>query len=160
MAAEEAEKKGKKVFILPTTGIIQGITAMYSYMDRASIKDNISAMGESMNMAEVVKLYKSGRDASFGSMKIEKGKWFTVKDQQILSTGDKAVEIVIAALEKMGLFDKALISLYYNDEFDPDWAEELAERITALGLSKFDTDLSVECYYGGQKNETLILSAE
>ncbi len=144
----------KHVSILPTTDIIQGLTAAYGFSENNTTAQNISAMQECISLAESYFVYRATTTTRFHETDIHRGSYFIARDDEILSTGPDLPQTVLGALEasSVPVEERANISLYYSD----------AEGIDALEAAIADRypALEIERYFGGQTRETVIISLE
>ena len=68
------EQTQKHVHTLHTESVVDGITAMYGYLESGSAKENIDSMSDCIGLAETLEVFKSTRDATIGNVRIEKSK--------------------------------------------------------------------------------------
>jgi len=152
LAKEETEKN---ILILPTTNVVQGITAMYNYNDMESLQENFKSMSESIGYARCLKAYKSIKNSSYGNVEIAENDYFVVDGDEVLSTDKSLVSSVVETLKGIDLSDKGSLTFYHNDDFDDSLISEIEEGINGLNES-----IEVEVIYGGQKKSILIISIE
>ncbi|MBO6260729.1 MAG: DAK2 domain-containing protein [Lachnospiraceae bacterium] len=157
MAAEQAAKisKEKQVVVVPTKTVTQGITAMISYVEGASIEENKEAMLADIQNVKTGEVTYSVRDTSIDGTEIHQGDYMGIGDKGILSVGKDISEVIVEMLDKMETADAEVVSIYYGK----DVTEEDANKIKDLAESKYP-DVDVELAYGGQPIYYYIISAE
>ena len=157
MAAEQAAKisKEKQVVVVPTKTVTQGITAMISYVEGASVEENKEAMLSDIQNVKTGEVTYSVRDTSIDGTEIHQGDYMGIGDKGILSVGRDISDVVIGMLDKMATAEAEVVSIYYGK----DVTKEDADKIKELVESKYP-EVDVELAYGGQPIYYYIISAE
>ena len=157
LAAEQARDlvTEKRIVVLPTKTIPQGISAMIAYMPEASVEDNIEAMEEAVSMISSGQVTYAVRDTVIDGKTIHDGDIMGLDDKGIKAVGSEINATTIDLLEAMVDEDSELVSVYYGRDISEDQAEELESDIE----DKFP-DLDVELQYGGQPIYYYMLSVE
>ena len=159
LAAQQAASivEGKKIVVIPTKTIPQGITAMINFEATRSAKENEDAMVESLSTVATGQLTYAVRDTSIDGKEIKNGDIMGIGDSGLLAVGKDIDSTLIEMLdEMMKENDEAeLISVYYGE----DVTEEDAEAVVAKIEEKYpDTD--VELQPGGQPIYYYLVSVE
>ena len=157
MAANQAAdlSEDKKVIVIPTTTIPQGITAIINFAPDLSAEENKENMLAGIKTVKSAEVTYAVRDTVLDDIEIHKDDIMCIGDAGILSVGSTRDETAIAALEKMVGEDTEIISVYYGCDVTDDEAEALRSKI----LSRFES-CEVELQQGGQPIYYYILSAE
>ena len=145
------QQSSKQIYTLLTKNVVDGLTAMYGYIDSGSVSENIESMNDCIGLADTLEVFRSSRDATIGKVSIEKGDYFVVKDSEVLSTSAVLEEAVAAAAEKIDIDSRSNISLYYGDDFDATELGSVEER-----FSKMKSSFEFEHHHGGQENGLII----
>jgi dihydroxyacetone kinase-like predicted kinase len=151
----EDSDDGKKIIVVPTKTVPQGITAIINYVPDIPTEDNINTMTESLSTVATGEVTYAVRDTVIDDVTIKQGDYMGIGDKGILGVGSVIADVTFDMLEKMMTDEKELISLYYGDEVDEKDAEKLRERVA----SSFP-GCDVELQYGGQPIYYYIVSAE
>jgi DAK2 domain fusion protein YloV len=151
----EDSEDGKKIVVVPSKTVPQGITAIINYVPDASAEDNIAAMTDSLSTVNTGEVTYAVRDTVIDDVTIKQGDFMGIGDKGILGVGSDIADVTFDMLEKMMNDDLELISVYYGEEVDEKDADALRERIS----SKFP-QCDVELQYGGQPIYYYIVSAE
>ena len=135
MAAKQAAElsKDKKVIVIPTTTIPQGITAVINYapdLGEEENRENMLAGIETVKSAEVT---YAVRDTVLDDVEIHKDDMMGIGDSGILAVGKDRDETALAALEKMVGEETEIISVYYGEDVKEEEAEKF--RIYSYILS-------------------------
>ncbi len=157
MAANQAAdlSEDKKVIVIPTTTIPQGITAIINFAPDLSAEENKENMLAGIKTVKSAEVTYAVRDTVLDDIEIHKDDIMCIGDAGILSVGSTKDETAIAALEKMVGEETEIISVYYGCDVTDDEAEALRSKI----LSRFES-CEVELQQGGQPIYYYILSAE
>ncbi len=151
----EDSEDGKKIVVVPSKTVPQGITAIINYVPDVAVDDNIAAMTDSLSTVNTGEVTYAVRDTVIDDVSIKQGDYMGIGDKGILGVGSDIADVTFDMLEKMMNDDLELISLYYGEEIDEKDADTLRERIS----SRFP-QCDVELQYGGQPIYYYIVSAE
>lgn len=157
LAAEQAQKliTDKKIIVVPTKTIPQGITALLNYLPEKSVEENEELMREEIACVKTVELTYAVRDTKIDDQTIHEGDIMGVGDSGIIAVGKEISDTALEALAGMVDDESELISVYYGKDTSEEDAEALAERIR----EQFG-DCEVEVAPGGQPIYYYIMSVE
>lgn len=157
MAANQATflVEDKKLVVIPTKTVPQGITAIINFVPDMSVEDNIAHMTEEIGNVKTGEVTYAVRDTTIEDKDIKQGDYMGIGDAGILSNGTDLDEVVMAMVEEMTDENSELISVYYGEDVDEDKANELTELIS----SRY-SDCDVELQFGGQPIYYYIISVE
>ena len=157
LAASQAAEltEGKKVVVVPTKNIPQGITAMVSFMPESSPEENLEAMTDACHALKTAEITYAVRDTHIDGFEIHEGDIMAIGDYGMLTIGKTVAQTVLDAIGEISSDDTELITLYYGENIS---AEE-AEEVQAAVREKFP-DAEVELNYGGQPVYYYFISAE
>lgn len=157
MAARQAAEltEDKKVIVIPTTTIPQGITAVINFTNDLDPDANRENMLSGIELVKSAEVTYSIRDTVLDDVEIHKDDIMGIGDSGILAVGSDRDQTALDCLAKMVDEDTEIISIYYGQ----DVTEEDAENFKAKVVEKFGS-CDVELQYGGQPIYFYILSAE
>ena len=157
MAANQAASmtEDKKVVVVPTTTVPQGITAVINYMPDLDAEANKANMTEEIAAVNSAEVTYAVRDTEIDGIRIHEGDIMGIGDHGILATGKGIEDVTFDALGKIVEDDTEIISIYYGEDVSEEDAQKLRDR-AAEAFSSCD----VELQYGGQPIYYYILSAE
>lgn len=157
LAANQAQSmsEDKKIVVIPTKTVPQGITAVINYVPELSIPDNESAMLNEIARVKTGQVTYAVRDTSIDGREIHQGDYMGIGDQGILSVSTDIRETVFEMMDQMIDADTELISIYYGKDVEP----ETAEAVCAEAESRYP-GCDVELQSGGQPVYYYIISAE
>ncbi len=159
LAAEQAASiiEDKKIVVIPTKTVPQGITAMISFEMSNSVADNTEAMTESLSAVATGQLTYAVRDTSIDGREIKINDIMGLGDKGLLAVG-KDVEGTL--LEMIGCMmseneDAELISVYYGEDITEEQANDAVAKIE----EKYP-DVDIELQNGGQPIYYYLVSVE
>ncbi|MCI9341553.1 MAG: DAK2 domain-containing protein [Lachnospiraceae bacterium] len=157
LAAEQAAhmSEDKKIVVIPTKTVPQGITAVINFVPELSVEENTDTMIEEIKSVNTGQVTYAVRDTVIDNKEIKQGDYMGIGDSGILSNGTDLLDVTFRMIEDMMEDDKELISIYYGSEVTEETAEELREKVEAR-YPKCD----IELQYGGQPIYYYIISAE
>lgn len=157
LAANQAENltKDKKVIVIPSKTIPQGISAMISFEEEASIEENKEQMTKAMELVKTGQVTYAIRDIEIDGKNIKEGNIMGIGDEGILAVGEDIEETTIEMIKNMVNEDSELITLYYGSSVNEEDAQMIAQQIEV----EFE-DLEVEVHFGGQPIYYYFVSVE
>ena len=145
----------KKIVVIPTKTIAQGITAVINFVPDMSAEDNEAAMNEEIGHVKTGEVTYAVRDTVIDDKEIRQGDYMGIGDAGILSVGTDIEEVSAKMIDEMMDEDMELISIYYG----ADTTEEAAEALKARVEEKYPS-CDIELQYGGQPIYYYIISVE
>lgn len=157
LAANQAQSlvKDKKIIVIPTKTVPQGITAVINYVPELGPEENAQSMQEEIHNVKTGQVTYAVRDTMIDDKEIKQGDYMGIGDAGILSVGAEMEEVTLKMVDEMVDEDAELISIYYGEEVE----EVLAEQLKADVLKKYPK-CDVELQYGGQPIYYYIVSVE
>ncbi len=151
----EDSDDGKKIVVVPSKTVPQGITAIINFVPDVAFDDNIAAMTESLSTVKTGEVTYAVRDTVIDDVTIKQGDYMGIGDKGILDVGSDIADVTFGMIEKMMSDELELISVYYGDEVDEKDAQALRDRISAQY-----PQCDVELQFGGQPIYYYVVSAE
>ncbi|SFK45508.1 hypothetical protein SAMN05216390_101175 [Lachnospiraceae bacterium KH1T2] len=157
LAANQAAElvEDKKVVVIPSKTVPQGITAMISFIAENSAEDNEAAMKEALGTVRTGEITYAVRDTEIDGKKIASGDFIGIDDDGIAAVGQSIDSTALELVASMADEDSEVITVYYGSELDEDSANVLASKIEA----KYP-DADIEVTNGGQPVYYYIISVE
>ncbi len=157
LAANQAQMmvEDKKIVIIPTKTVPQGITAIINYVPDMTVEENADTMKREIGNVKTGQVTYAVRDTVIGDKEIKQGDYMGIGDAGILSVGGEVSDVAFDMVQQMMQEDLELISVYYGEDISEDAARSLEERI-----KKAYPSCDVELQYGGQPIYYYIISAE
>lgn len=157
LAANQAQSlvKDKKIVVIPTKTVPQGITAVINYVPDLTVEENTKTMTEEIANVATGQVTYAVRDTSIDGKEIRQGDFMGIGDSGILSVGTAISDVTMNMIDEMMSDEMELISIYYGSEITQEDADSLRERVE----SKYSS-CDIELQYGGQPIYYYIVSAE
>lgn len=157
LAANQAQMmvEDKKIIVIPTKTVPQGITAIINYVPDLSAEENEETMKAEIDNVKSGQVTYAVRDTVIDDKEIKQGDYMGIGDAGILSVGSDVSEVTLGMIREMMDDDLELISVYYGEDVTKDAAEALQAQIEEAYPS-----CDVELQYGGQPIYYYIVSAE
>lgn len=157
LAANQAQMmvKDKKIVVVPTKTVPQGITAIINYVPDLTAEENAETMSGEMSNVKTGQVTYAVRDTVIDDKEIKQGDYMGIGDSGILSVGEDVADVTFRMVQEMMNEELELISIYYGEEIREDAAQGLKARIQEAFPS-----CDIELQYGGQPIYYYIISAE
>ena len=157
MAAQQCASmcEDKKVVIIPTKTVPQGIAAMLAVDPDASEEDNTSAMTEAFSKVRTSEITYAARDSDFGGFAIKQGDYLALEEGQLFGT-DRELDTLLDRLAHSDSHQKAeFISIFYGQDVTEEQAQQAEKLFTAAC-----PNAEVSLLPGGQPVYYYMISAE
>ena len=157
LAANQAAAltEDKKVVVIPSKTIPQGITALINFVEGQDIEANIETMTAEMEHVKTGEVTYAVRDTQIDGKVIKENDIMGIGDKGIVAVGqsikDTTLEMIDILMEK----ESEIVSIYYGDKITEKEAGEIAE---AVREKYTDVDCEINC--GGQPVYYYIVSIE
>ncbi|HKM34959.1 MAG TPA: DAK2 domain-containing protein [Lachnospiraceae bacterium] len=145
----------KKIIVIPTKTVPQGITAIINFVPDLSVEESIQVMTDETLHVKTGEVTYAVRDTQIDDKVIKQGDFMGIGDAGILTVGADLTEITLGMVDAMMSDDLELISIYYGK----DVKEEDAEAIRQSVSDRYPS-CDVELQYGGQPIYYYVVSAE
>ena len=157
LAANQARDltEDKKIIVIPTKTVPQGITAMISFVPEKSPEENEAEMLDAISKVRTGQITYAVRDTRIEDNEIHEGDIMGIGDKGILAVGSNKQEVAEATVKAMMSDDAEVISIYYG----ADTSEKTAEALGSA-LEEAYPDCEVEINRGGQPIYYYIISVE
>ena len=157
LAAQQARElvEGKKVIVIPSKTVPQGITAVINYINGSSAEENEAAMNEEMQRVKSGQITYAVRDTVIDDKTIKEGDIMGLGDDGLLAVGENIEDTTLETIAALVDEDSEIISLYYGEDVSEEDAENLTEK-----LEEKYPDCEVELNQGGQPIYYYVVSVE
>ncbi|MDR1550902.1 MAG: DAK2 domain-containing protein [Hungatella sp.] len=157
LAAEQAKSlvEDKKVIVIPSKTIPQGITAIINFAPDLSPEDNEKIMTEEMSRVKTGQVTYAVRNTMIDDIEIREGDIMALGDNGILAVGKEIESTVLEALKSMVEEESELVTVYYGKDVREEDAKELKEKAEELF-----SHCEVELHAGGQPIYYYLISVE
>jgi len=158
LAAEQAASliEDRRIFVLPTKSVPQGITAMVNFLPDKTPEENFRQMQDSLDTVKTGQVTYAVRDTMIEDQQIHENDYMGLGDHSaLLAVGTDLERVTLDMIERMVDEDSAVISVYYGDSVTEEQAEALSEK-----LEEFYEECDIQVLRGGQPVYYYIASVE
>ena len=157
LAANQAATlvEDKKIFVVPSKTIPQGITAMINYIPDQSPEENLASMEEAISMVKTGQVTYAVRDTILDEKEIHEGDYMGIGDSAILSVGTDMMDVLKDMLAQMVDEESSFISVFYGEDVTEDAAKEFAAYV-----EETYPECEVDLTFGGQPIYYYVVSVE
>lgn len=157
LAAEQAVPLSKKkIVVIPTKTVPQGITAMLSFDANMEEAELTETMMNSFGSVSTMQITYAARDSDFDGHKIHAGEYLGLCDGALFANGKDISKILTAMAKQVAKEGKEFVSIFYGKDISEKEAQ-------ATALSAFERncgDAEITLLYGGQPVYYYLISAE
>ena len=157
LAANQAASlvEDKKIIVIPTKTIPQGITALINFIPDQSAEENAERMTEELENVKTGQVTYAVRDTVIDDKEIKQGDYMGIGDKSILAVGKDIKSTTEDMVAEMIDEESAIICIYYGEEI----TEEDANALGAALEEKYP-EVEVEIHFGGQPIYYYVISVE
>jgi DAK2 domain fusion protein YloV len=145
----------KKIKVVPTRTIPQGVVALLAFDYEADFKANAEIMEKALASVKTIEITRSVRSTKINGLKIRRKQPIGLLDGELIAVGDTDLEVINQLFSRIDTDEAEVVTIYYGAEAE---AAE-AERISASITSQYPR-LQVEVIRGGQPHYNYIISVE
>ena len=156
MAAKSAaELSVKKVEVIPTVTVPQGLAAMLRLIPGQELSQVAAEMQVAMSEIESGEITTAVREVEIDGIDVKEGEIISLHNGKLVGSNKTLKEGCITFLETAKANDYELITMFYGENISQEDAESMAEFI-----QEEYSDQIIELQYGGQPHYQFILSIE
>ncbi len=155
MVAKQAAEivKDKRVIVLSTRSVPQGISAMMAFDAECTAEENVEFMETAFTAVRTLSVTYAVRDAVINNVNITKGQALGLVDGKIRMVSDSSHECIKRLADYMK--NAAYITIYYGENI----AEKKAEKLQKM-IERIAPNAEVMLINGGQPLYDYIISVE
>ena len=145
----------KKVAVVPTDTMPQGMAALIALNFDASLEENASTMQAAALQVQTGEVTRAVRDATVQGIAVKSGDVIGLLNNALVATGSNSDEVGVDLLERMGAEELEFITIYSGADLE----DEAAHLFRAQVQERYP-NAEVELVHGGQPFYDYIISAE
>ena len=145
----------KKIEVVSTTTIPQGVAALLAFDYEANLESNVQIMTRAITAVKTIEICRAVRSAKLGDLKIKKKQPIGFLDGDMVAVGESGLEVLNKMLSTLGLSKVEVITIYYGADTKSAEAEQVASDIRGRY-----PQLQIEVVKGGQPHYNYIISIE
>ncbi len=156
MAAEQTVSlTEKKVVVVPSKTIPQGISAMLVFDADADEESNLEAMQEAMGNVSTMQITYAARNSDFDGHDIKAGEYLALYGSALFGSNTDVAVLLRGLAQKVAEEGREFITVYYGEDITEDQAQIAVEIFEELC-----PDAEVALIPGGQPVYYYLISAE
>jgi DAK2 domain fusion protein YloV len=156
LAAQQAkEVTVKKVFIIPSQNIPQGLTAMMHLNPDGDLEAVVARMNKSIEDVIAIEITTATRTVEIDGVSVEQGQVIALVNGKLALSAASVEESCLGALEKAGTVDRELITLFSGEDLSLSEANRIVDVIRKAYPAQ-----EIELQDGGQPHYQFIISVE
>ena len=157
MAAEQCVRlcEDKRVVVLPSKTVPQGISAMLAVDLDAQEEDNTQAMTEALQNVHTAEVTYAARDSDFGGFTIKQGDYLALEEHQLFGTDQDLDTLLTRLAQAPDHQDAGFITIFYGEDVTEEQAQKAADIFTEACPSA-----EINLLPGGQPVYYYMISAE
>lgn len=158
MAAEQAVKlvKDRRVCVLQSRTIPQGISAMLSFDENEDFKTNSVNMTRALDKVGSGSITFAVRDSDFEGKQIKKGEILAMENGKLTFVEKDVTKALVKLTKKLLKSDSSYITVIYGSDVTDDTAQAAYETLR----SKISNDIEIVLVNGGQPVYYYLISVE
>ncbi len=157
MAAEQAIPLAtRKVIVIHSRTIPQGITAMLNFDPEADADKNAIELGNAINNVGTGQITFAARDSEFDGKKIKQGELLALDGGKIVFTETSIENCLVRLTKQLLKKDSSFVTVFYGE----DVTDKQAESLFKVLESKFGSKVEFTLVNGGQPVYYFIISVE
>ena len=156
MAAEQVDAlTPKKVIVIPSKTVPQGVTAMLNFNPGGTEEENVEAMTECLATVDTMQITYAARNSDFDGYDIHEGDYLALYGSQLFGTSQDIKVLLKSLAQKVRDDGKEYITIYYGADVKEKHAQKTADLFAEICP---EADVNLLC--GGQPVYYYMISAE
>ena len=156
MAAEQVDAlTPKKVVVIPSKTVPQGVTAMLNFNPEGTEEENVEAMTESLATVDTMQITYAARNSDFDGYDIHEGDYLALYGSQLFGTSQDIKVLLKSLAQKVHDDGKEYVTIYYGADVKEKHAQRTADLFAEICP---EADVNLLC--GGQPVYYYMISAE
>jgi len=145
----------KKVAVIPTRSVPQGINAILRLNQDNEFNEIVSEMNQSLHEVDTGEITRANRDVEMNGVNVKKGEIICLLNGNLVGSANKLEDACLTLFEKAETSEKERITLFYGNELDEKQVKGIVGKI-----SKVYPKHEIEVHEGGQPHYQFIIAIE
>lgn len=155
-AGQAANLSSKRVRVVPSRTVVQGIAAALEYVPEGLTLDALAdSMEGRLDEVQTGEICFASRAADLGDVSVREDQVIAMLDRELVYAGDSVAETLTGLLDKAISDETELVSLHWGEPISEEDAQSLAE----VAEEKYP-DIEFEIVRGGQPHYHFFISIE
>ena len=145
----------KRLVVVPSTSIPQGVAAILSFNPERDVDQNVSEMERTLSAIRTGEVCKATRSVLLNGVSVKEGQIIGLLERRLVVAGETPGEVLIALLEEANIQEVELITLYWGGDLTEEEVDKARD-----GVEKAFPSADLEIVHGGQPYYLYIVSIE
>jgi DAK2 domain fusion protein YloV len=145
----------KKVQVIASDSMPQGITALLAFNLDADFDANCQAMEAAIKRVDTVEITRAVRSVQIDGVTVREGDIIGLVNGRLVTAGPDPTQVTRESLTRMGAERHEIVTVYYGEDIAVTDAQALAQQI-----KQWFPGVEIEVVNGGQPYYAYIISAE
>jgi DAK2 domain fusion protein YloV len=154
-AQQVAEVSKKRVRVVPSRSLPQGIAALFAFDFNSDLEANANAMSHALNQVQTIEVTRAVRASEVDGLKIKENDVIGLLNDRIVDAGDSAPKVAQAVLKRLDRQKVGTITIYAGSDAGDNEREALR-----AALAKQFPEASVELQAGEQALYPYVIAVE
>ena len=154
-ARQAAAISGKSMHVVPSNSIPQGVAAMLEFNPHKSTDESVADMEGALTNVRTGEVCLAVRQVELNGVAVEEGQVIGILDRELVAAGDGPGDVLLALLDRAGVEEGQLVTLYYGDPISEGEAEQ-----AAASVEEAIPGVELEIVDGGQPYYHYVVSIE
>ena len=157
MAAEQTiSLADRKVKVLPTRTVPQGLSAMLAFDPEKATEENLIAMGKAADKVGTGSVTFAARDSDYDGHHIKEGELLALENGRVAFTDKDLVHAAVKLTRSLMKKDTSFITIIYGEDVSPEQAAQVEEAVR----DRVPDSVELVAIPGGQPVYYLLISVE
>lgn len=155
VAQQIANLTDKKIAVVPSKTVPQGIAALVSFNFEAPLDENAEVMKAALGNVLTGEVTRAVRTATVNGVSVTDGQWIGLIDDELSLAADSKEDAVWQLLDRMNAANAELLTFYYGKDVSEPEAQTMLAQVEVRYSKQ-----SCEMVWGGQMHYHYIISVE
>jgi len=156
MAAQQClPLTAKRVFVIPTRSIPQGVSALLALDDADEIEDIAEHMTQAAGRVHTALITCAARNSTFDGYEIKQDEYLALLEDSLITSGPNADDVIDTVAGKLQEFSPEFITVFSGEDVSDDDAASVVKRMSIIS-----PNAEIAVIPGGQPVYHYIISAE
>ncbi|MBI4185951.1 MAG: DAK2 domain-containing protein [Chloroflexi bacterium] len=156
LAAEQTcSLTSKRVEVIPTKTIPQGVAAILAFDYEADFDTNVQLMNKAKSTVKSIEITRAVRSTQLGGLKIRRKQAIAFLDGDLVAVADDHIEVLHSVLARLDMKHAEVVTVYYGADTEQAEAEQVGDSIRERY-----PQLQIEVVRGGHPHYNYIVSVE
>ena len=154
-AAKMKDSEEKHIEVLPTKSVQQGIACLISFVENASLEENLEMMNAAKSEVVSISVTQAIRDSEIEEHTITEGEYLFFADKKLISHVENLEECMFEGFDGLEMDEYEIMTIFYGKDVDEETVTELSHKLE----EKYE-DIEISVYEGGQAHYPFYISLE